>query len=159
MKLKKLYVKIEKGIGMKKAIFVILLIFLTILICIYMNYKQMAMAQAEAQKFNKTYEFYNQKAILGTDITTVINKAMDNNETYAVPKDEKNQYIPNETDSIKIYLCLKAEDKPSPMEEIVEIGLTDFTALFGELTFQCADMKYHEKTGKIAEMTFILPEY
>lgn len=144
---------------MKKAIFVILLIFLTIMICIYMNYKQMTMAQVEAQKFNKEYEFYNQEAILGTDITTIINKAMDNNETYAVPKDEKNQYISNGTNSIKIYVCLKAEDKPSPMEEIVEIGLTDFTSLFGEITFKCADVKYHEKTGKIAEMTFILLKY
>ena len=144
---------------MIKTIFVILLIFLAILICIYMNYKQMAMAHAEAQKFNKQYEFYNKETILGTDITTIINKAMDNNETYSVSKDEKNQYIPNETDSIKIYLCLKAEDKPSPMEEIVEIGLTDFTSLFGEVTFQCADIKYHEKTGKIAEMTFVLSKY
>ena len=144
---------------MKKTICVILLIFLAIVICIYMNYKQMIMTQNEAKKFNKEYEFYNKEAILGTDITTIINKAMDNNETFSVPKDEKNQYIPNETNSIKIYLCLKAEDKPSPMEEIVQVGLTNFTSLFGEVTFKCAGVKYHEKTGKIAEMTFILSKY
>ena len=144
---------------MKKTICVILLIFLAIVICIYMNYKQMIMTQNEAKKFNKEYEFYNKEAILGTDITTIINKAMDNNETFSVPKDEKNQYIPNETNSIKIYLCLKAEDKSSPMEEIVQVGLTNFTSLFGEVAFKCAGVKYHEKTGKIAEMTFILSKY
>ena len=72
---------------MKKTICVILLIFLAIVICIYMNYKQMIMTQNEAKKFNKEYEFYNKEAILGTDITTIINKAMDNNETFSVPKD------------------------------------------------------------------------
>ena len=61
---------------MKKTFFILVLIFLASMIGIYMNYKQMLIAKTEAKKFNSEYEFYNKESIFGTDITSVINKAI-----------------------------------------------------------------------------------
>ena len=139
---------------MKKTIFVIVLIFVTIIICIYMNYRELQGSQREAQKFNANFEFYNKPAILGTNITTIINKAIDNNETYNIPKDEKGLYLPDEKNSIKIYVHMLINGRTYPMEQLKSTGLDEFTRYFGEVEFKCANVKYHKSTGKIAEMTF-----
>ena len=69
---------------MKKSILVILSIFLMIIVGIYMNYKEVLVSQNQAKKFNSDYEFYNRERILGTDITTLINNTIDNNEKYCI---------------------------------------------------------------------------
>ena len=48
------------------------------------------------------YEQYLEKEILGTDIATVINKAVDDNEKAFIKKDDENRYIQNDTNSINI---------------------------------------------------------
>lgn len=143
---------------MKKTIFVILSIFLIIVISIYMNYKENTIAQNQAKKFNLEFEFYNKAGILGTDVTTVINRAIDNNEKYDIPKNENGEYIPNEENSIKIYVHMIINETTYPMEKLKSVGLTEFTKYFGEVEFKCTDVKYHKATGKIAEMTFASTE-
>ena len=143
---------------MKRVIIVIISIVLAIVVCIYMNYKQALILQNEARKFNTDFEFYNKESILGTDITTLINKAVDNNEKYNIKKDENGMYIADESYSIKIYVYMLINDTTYPMESIQETGLTDFTRYFGEVEFKCTDVKYHELTGRIAEMAFAATE-
>lgn len=144
---------------MKKTVFVILLVFLTIIICIYMNYKEVMMNQTQSQKFNSEYEFYNKESILGTDITTIINKAIDNNEKYNIQKDEDGMYISDDKYSIKIYVYMIINEVTYPMENLKKTGLDEFTRYFGEVEFKCTDVKYHEQTGRISEMTFASTEY
>lgn len=139
---------------MKKTILILLSIFLAIIVCIYMNYKENLMAQMQAQKFNSEFEFYNRESILGTDVTTLINKAMDNNEKLGVQKDENDMYVADDEKSIKIYVHMILDETTYPMETLKKTGLAEFTRYFGEVEFKCTDVKYHEKTGKIAEMTF-----
>lgn len=139
---------------MKKTIFVILLIFLTIVVCIYMNYRELLVSQLDAQKFNAEFEFYQKDSILGTDITTVINKAIDHNEKFKIPKDENGNYIADNQNSIKIYVYMIINETTYPMESLQKSGLDKFTRYFGEVEFKCSDVKYHQATGKIAEMTF-----
>ena len=139
---------------MKKTIFVILLIFLAIIVCIYMNYKELVASQNQAQKFNSDFEFYNKESILGTDITTIINKAIDNNEKLNIPKDEDGLYIANNENSIKIYVYMLINETTYPMERLKASGLNEFARYFGEVEFKCTDVKYHKSTGRIAEMTF-----
>ena len=146
--------KYYRGLDMKKMILIILSIFLAIIVGIYMNYKEAMISQNEAQKFNLDFEFYNKKELLGTDITTIINKAVDNNEKYNVPKDENGLYIPNHENSIKIYVHMIINETTYPMEALNKTGLKEFTRYFGEVKFKCSDVKYHSKTGKISEMTF-----
>ncbi len=139
---------------MKKTIFVILLIFLAIVVAIYMNYKELLAKQSNAQKFNADFLFYNQEAVLGTSVTTVINKAFDNNEKCNIPKDENGEYKPDGKNSIKIYVHMLINDTTYPMEVLKKSGLENFTNYFGEVEFKCTDVKFHTTTGRIAEMTF-----
>lgn len=139
---------------MKKTIFVILLLFLVIMVCIFMNYKEALVTQNQAIKFNSEFEFYNKDRILGTDITTLINKAINNNEKMGIPKNEKNEYIPDEKNSIKLYIHMIINETTYPMETLNNRGLQDFTKYFGEVEFKCTSVKYHKATGRIAEMTF-----
>ena len=45
-----------------------------------------------------------------------------------------------------------------PMENLNAQGLKEFTKYFGEVEFKCINVKYHEASGKIAEMTFAATE-
>ena len=143
---------------MKKVIIVILSIFLIIMISIYMNYRQAVSKELQAKKFNQDYEFFNKEAILGTDVTTMINKAMDNNEKHGIKKDENGVYIPDDEYSVKIYVYMIIDENTYPMEQLVQTGLSEFTRYFGEVHFNCTDVKYHKTNGRIAEMTFASTE-
>ena len=144
---------------MKKTLFIICIIFLIIMSILFVNLRQVQNKNRELQKFNLEYEFYNREGICGVDITTVINKAIDNNEKYEVEKDENGYYIPNEEDSIIIYVKLINSSNTYKMERIKEIGLESFVEFFGEVEFKCTDIKYHEKSGRISNMTFESLEY
>ena len=139
---------------MKKTLSVICIIFLVIMLILYWNLKQIQAASKEVQKFNSQYEFYNREGICGIDITTVINKAYDNNEKYGVEKDENGYYIPNDEDSINIYVKLKNTGKTYKMENIKQANLDSFVTFFGEVEFKCDKIEYHKSNGKISVMTF-----
>lgn len=138
---------------MKKTITVIFVIFLVIMIILFWNLKQVQNENNKIQIENSEYEFYNREGICGVDVTTVINKAIDNNEKCGVEKDENNYYIPNEENSVNIYIKLINNEQTYPMERIKEIGLESFVAFFGEVEFKCTQIEYH-KNGKISKMTF-----
>ena len=144
---------------MKKTLLIICILFLIIMLILFANLKQVQRQNRELQKFNSEYEFYNREGLCGVDITTVINKAVDNNEKYEVEKDENGYYIPNEENSIKIHIKLINNEKTYEMERIKEIGLESFVEFFGEVDFKCTDIEYHKKSGKISKMTFESLEY
>ena len=143
---------------MKKTIIVILSIFLIIIISIYINYRQVVSRELQARKFNQEFEFYNKENILGTDVTTMINKAIDNNEKYNIQKGQDGGYIEDDKYSIKIYIHMIINDQTYKMEDITKTGLQEFTKYFGEVKFKCTDVKYHQLTRRVAEMTFASTE-
>ena len=114
--------------------------------------------QVEIQKFNKIFEEYNKENLNGLDITTVINKAIDNNEKYQITKDEEGVYIANDTNSVKIYITMIINEKTYSMERINQVGISSFIENFGTVSFKCTYIKYH-KNGRISEMTFEATEY
>lgn len=139
---------------MKKSICVVLLLFVAIIGWFFIHYSQTMMGVAEVKKMNQDFEFYNKPQILGTDVTTVINKATDNNEKYHISKDPKGEYVSDGKYSIKIYVYMIINDTTYPMETLQKTGLEDFRKYFGEVEFECTNVKYHESTGRISEMTF-----
>lgn len=139
---------------MKKTLSIICIIFLVIMLILYWNLKQVQAVSKETQKFNSQYEVYNREGICGIDITTIINKAYDNNEKFGVEKDENGYYIPNDEDSINIYVKLKNTGKTYKMENIKQANLESFVTFFGEVEFKCDKIEYHKSNGKISVMTF-----
>ena len=140
----------------------ILLIFIPILIMLIsaiglaMNLKTTTEA---VHKGNKEYEYYLGKEIYGTDVTSLRNKAINDNEKNGVEKDEKGYYIDNNKDSIKIELKMITVEKTYTMEEINNHDMNQFLKNFNLIKFKCTSIEYHRKTGKVSKMIFEQLEY
>ena len=145
---------------MKKAyIYIICLIAITIAIIMgrYYAYKQKI---AEINQYNLQYEQYSQREIYGTELATLINKAMDSNDKNEVSKDilQKDDkqiyiYVPNDTNSINIEIKMIDKDNTYKMEAFYQAKLEDFVQLYNECKFSCQKKEYH-KDGKIKYMLF-----
>ena len=138
---------------MKKGFLIILLIFIVIMIILFMKFLEIRKYNQEIKKFNYSYEFFNRNDLHGLDITTVINKAIDNNERFEVSKDENGYYLDDEN-CIKIEVKMAINGKTYDMERIVEIGLDNFTEFFGAINFCCTKIEYHNENGKVSKMIF-----
>lgn len=141
---------------MKKGL-ILILIALIVGVIVTVGYISNKYTQTSAiQKINKEYEFYKGKELLGTDVTTAINKALDSNERNEIPKDEKGFYIENDTNSIKVEIVMYNEDEPKAyqMETIQKVGITGFINNFNLIDFICSKIEYHEKTKMVSKIVF-----
>lgn len=122
------------------------------------QYKNAYTKKLEISKFNLNYEEYNKDNLNGLDITTLINRAISNNEKNFVEKNSEGLYNLEDENSIEIYVKMLINGTTYRMEKINNLGIGSFTEYFGEVSFKCIDITYHEN-GKIASMTFEAKEY
>lgn len=144
---------------MKKYFVLILVILLAITAVLFFKYREYQATQRDVQKFNSVYEEYDVETLNGLDVTTMMNKATSNNEKYEIPKDEHGLYILDDQYSIEIYVTMVKDEEPYRMERFSQNDISSFIRLFGEVGFKCVDKTYHDKTGRIATMTFEAEEY
>ena len=139
---------------MKQTLFLILaLIFIVICLVCY-NLIDIQSQNKELKEENYKYEQYLNKEILGTELATLISKVVDQNEKNGVQKDQKEYYIDNNQNSIRIDLKMTTIDKTYPMEEIYNNKITNFVQNFNTIKFKCTNIEYHKKTGKISKLIF-----
>ncbi len=144
---------------MKKLIlfmFIPLLIMLFSAIGLAMNLKT---TSESVNKTNKEYEYYLNKEIYGTEVTSLMNKAINENEKNKIAKDEKGYYIDDAKDSIRIELKMISVEKTYAMEEINNHDMNQFLENFNLIKFRCTSIEYHKKTGKISRMIIEQIEY
>ncbi len=141
---------------MKKA-FICLIILIVIgsivaVVFISNNYKQ----ATEIKNINKQYEEYLNKELFGTDVTTVINKAINSNEKNNIEKDEKGFFIENDTNSIKVEIVMLNEEgkETYQMETIDKVGINQFINNFNLINFKCSNIEYHDKTKMVKKIVF-----
>lgn len=103
---------------------------------------------------NEYYEYYFEKEIYGTDVISIINKAINENEQNDIQKNEKGHYIENKENSIKIEVKMLITNKTYPMEEIYNNDITKFVENFNFIKFKCINIEYHKNTGRISKITF-----
>ena len=89
---------------MKKNFFIILTILLIIAIIVGYTVHNYRKQQIQIAQYNKQYESWYGKKMLGTDFISIINKTIDNNEKNDVQKDENNVYLEDNEKSVKIYI-------------------------------------------------------
>lgn len=143
---------------MKKVIYCIIII---VILSISLILLKISNNNADTRKrinYNAKYEQYLNKEIYGTDALTIINRAIDNNETNAIPKDEDGLYEENNENVIKVEIILlakteengqeKIEERAYPMEALQKVGLEGFLSSFNLTTFKCTDIKYNVQ-GKV----------
>ena len=102
---------------MKKFFAMLLLTCFIVILIITVNFNNYQKQQRQIKNFNMQYEEYNKEEVSGVDITTLINKAISNNEKNNIAKDENGFYIENEENSIKIYITMIINGKTYPMED------------------------------------------
>jgi len=137
---------------MKKTIIVLFCIFLAILISLYSYYQSTQSTLDKVKKFNYQFEQYLDREIYGADVATIMNKAIDNNEQYEVPKNSNGRYIEDNKYCLKILIKFKDVDKYYEMESIDKAGIKGFMENFNLSTFEITDYSYNEKTGRIGKI-------
>jgi type II secretory pathway component PulL len=139
---------------MKRNIIFIVAIFLVVIAIITYSFYNIKRAEKESSQNNRAYQsFYNQE-VLGTDVISIINKAIDSNEKNAVDKDEKGHYIDNNKNSIIIEIKFKEQEQIIKMEAIEKSGEQKFLILFGATSFKCTKIEYHQNTNNVKYMYF-----
>ena len=138
---------------MKKMIvfLIIVLIIVATVAYMYLNYKA---TYNEAQIKNAQYESYEEKEIFGTDLATLINKAVDDNTKNNIEKENTGLYADNETDSIRIDIFFTDDGEVHTMEEIYNSGTDTFMRYYNQIRFKCTEIEHHSKTGRVSYMYF-----
>ena len=118
---------------------------------VYLNYTSQ---YNRAKNENKKFEEYYEKEIYGYDLATVINMAVDTNQTNKIEKDEKEKYIENNNNSIKIDIKILDTDETYDMEYLYSGGMDKFVQYYGEIKFKCTKIEYHKTTNRVKYMLF-----
>lgn len=141
---------------MKKTIIIFSIIFCSILLIVCVSLTQNNKNILEIKNENAEYEQYEDKEIFGTEVASVINKAVNENIKNEVAQDEKGFYIANETNSIKVEIKLINEDKLQTyqMETIRKVGTSGFVKNFNLILFKCTSIEYHKQTGRVSKIVF-----
>ena len=139
---------------MKKIILIFVILVIVLISYTYYSYLVAVSEEREVIENNKQYEQFCEDKILGTDLATLINKAIDSNERNDLEKDENGVYKDNSTNSINIYIKFKDADETFDMERIYKLGIDRFIMNYNQMEFKCSKIEYHQKTSNIKYMYF-----
>lgn len=139
---------------MKKYVLIIITIVLAIVAVVAYKIYDYKVTQNEANNNNKSYNSFYGQEVLGTDVATLINKAIDSNEKNSVAMAEDGTYIDNGTNSINIDIKFKDLEETITMERINQLDSVRFVQNFGGFNFKCTKIEYHNKTGNVKYMYF-----
>lgn len=138
---------------MKKiAIFFIITILIVCTIsAMYITYKA---NYNTSRKANLSFERYLNEEVYGSELATVINRAIDKNEKNEVEKNNKGIYQNNDKNSINIEIKMLDDDTIYKMEKFYNSGIQNFINYYGKIKFKCVDIKYHNSTNQVKYMLF-----
>lgn len=139
---------------MKKSLYIIIIVFIIILGVTLLFLTNVQNAYKEIQKENYAYEKCLNQEVMGTEVATLINKAIDNNEKYNIGKDENGNYIDDNKYCIKVFVKLQTNGKYYNMETIYSNNVAEFVKNFNLEDFKCTNITYHNSTKKISKVYF-----
>ena len=139
---------------MKKTLAILITIFIVIITVITINIKANQDEERALKQFNENYEKYLGQQLYGTEVTTVINRAIENNQNHNIQKDEKGFYIDDGKYCIKVELNMITVEKTYQMEQLYNAGLTEFVKNFNVIAFECTSVEHHKETGRVSKVVF-----
>ena len=134
---------------MKKYIITILILVAIVISSMLYAYNTYKKNVQDLKNYNNEFTKYENTEIAGTEIATILNKAVNNNEQNNIQKNEQGMYIENDENSIKIDIYIKDNDTTYSMETIYNMGVEKFINSFSLETFKITETQYHNKTGRI----------
>lgn len=129
----------------------IIAVILLLLAIKYYNYKD---EYSKIKLINTQYESYYKKVLYGTDVATIVNRAVNDNESNNVKKDSKGFYLENDTNSIKVEIKITDNDTTYKMETLYNGGMANFVSYYNNIEFECTKIEYHSKTKRIKYLLF-----
>ena len=138
---------------MKKFIILISIVIIIVAV-VAINYMSYTKENNDIKKYNLEYEKNFQKEIYGIDLTTIINKVINNNEKNNVEIGQDKKYINNNENSINIDIKMTDIDQIYTMEILYNGGMEQFVQYYGNIQFKCTKIEYHKETGKVSYMYF-----
>ena len=111
----------------------------------------------QIKAYNFEYEQYNDGEMYGTDVITIINKAIDQNKKEGISKNEKGQFIDDGEKSIIAEIVLITNEdlkqkKSYRMESIDKLGIISFKDNFNTAKFKLSEIDYHTKSGRVSKI-------
>lgn len=138
---------------MKKIVFFVVII-IVIVSSVFVTYSYYQSNLRELKKENSKFDYCYNSEITGTEVATLINKAIDNNSVNSVEKDANKKYIENDENSVVIKIHMLDTDTVYDMESIYGNDITQFLEFYGGVKFKCSNIEYHEKTKKVKSLYF-----
>lgn len=138
---------------MKKYIILISIVVVAISIVVYAYYQNIITNNAILQN-NKDYESLYEKELTGTELATLINKAINKNNENNIAKDSDGIYINNDTNSINVEVKFKQSNEFYAAEKIEKNDISKFIELYSIVNFKCTKIEYHSKTKYVKYMLF-----
>lgn len=117
----------------------------------YISYK---IEYNQIKQENVQFDNYYNKEIYGTELTTIINKAIDKNTINEIEKDKKGFYLNNNENSIHIDIKISDNDTVYKMETLYQGEMKRFVEYYGQVKFKCTKVEYHNSTNKIKYLLF-----
>ena len=145
---------------MKKGIIILMIFVIAIIAVLILLVNQYQSERNQVRKFNLEFEQYKDKNTYGTNIGSLINYAIDNNEKYNIAKDENNIYIDDYKYCIKIEIKMLSSENEDlmityGMETIDSLGTERFVRNFNLFEFKCTDIIYNSY-GRVSKLVFEL---
>lgn len=118
------------------------------IICILLISKiyQIKAYNTEINQFNVKYEKYINKDVIGTEVATIINQAINDNENERIKKDENGKYFQNDETSVNIEVKITEFDKGQiyMMETLYGGGMSQFVKFYGQIPFKAKKVEYNK---------------
>ena len=131
--------------------FIIIILIICAIFAMYISYKA---NYNISKKSNLSFEKYLNEEVYGSELATVINRAIDRNEKNEVDKNNKGIYQNNDTNSINIEIKMLDDDTIYQMETFYRGGIQNFINYYSNIKFKCVDIKYHSSTNQVKYMLF-----
>lgn len=99
----------------------------------------------EVKIFNAQFESYNKNRLSGSEIYSVINKAINNNQKEDVETHKVN---------INLRIIDYQEEVTVNMDKLNELGMDRFYEYYGGYEFRCTSIEYNRDTKLVEELNF-----
>lgn len=139
---------------MKKTLIIMLILFVAILAAVSITVVDLQQTGKQVKQFNQIFEEYKDKSLLGSEVASLINKAIDNNEKNQISKNDKGIYQEDGKYSVQILVKLEKEGEYFTMERINALKITEFVKNFSLQDFKCTGIEYHKETKRVSKVYF-----
>ena len=139
---------------MKKTLIIMLILFVAILAAMSITVVDLQQTGKQVKQFNQIFEEYKDKSLLGSEVASLINKAIDNNEKNQISKNDKGIYQEDGKYSVQIFVKLEKEGEYFTMERINALKITEFVKNFSLQDFKCTGIEYHKETKRVSKVYF-----